>query len=247
MTKEELLAAVWPDVAVGDAALAVCVGEIRKLLGDDARTPRYVETVHRRGYRFIGAAPAAGTAAAPPAPAALVGREAESGRLRAWLGQARRGERQVVFVTGEPGIGKTALVEAFLATVPRRATSGSRAASAWSTTAPASRTCRSWRRWTRLAARRAPSARGRAPAPRADVARADARPGRRRRAEPRCAPRLLGATRERMLREMADALEALAAERPLVLLLEDLHWSDHLHARPGAPPSPGGASRPGCC
>ena len=38
--------------------------------------------------------------------------------------------------------------------------------------------------------------------------------------------RTAGATRERMFREMAEALEALAAERPLVLVLEDLHWSD---------------------
>src|SRR5262249_58519284 len=37
---------------------------------------------------------------------------------------------------------------------------------------------------------------------------------------------LLGATRERMLREMAEAVEALTAEAPLVLVLEDLHWSD---------------------
>jgi predicted ATPase len=37
---------------------------------------------------------------------------------------------------------------------------------------------------------------------------------------------VLGATRERMLREMAEAIEALAAERPLILALEDLHWSD---------------------
>jgi DNA-binding winged helix-turn-helix (wHTH) protein len=46
-------------VAVGDAALAVCVGEIRKSLGDEARTPRFIETVHRRGHRFIGAVSAA--------------------------------------------------------------------------------------------------------------------------------------------------------------------------------------------
>jgi hypothetical protein len=39
--------------------------------------------------------------------------------------------------------------------------------------------------------------------------------------------RVLGATRERMLREMAEALEALTAERPLVRVLEDLHWSDY--------------------
>src|SRR4029079_17379201 len=49
-----LFGALWPDVAVGDAALATCIQEVRKALGDDARRPRYIETVHRRGYRFVG-------------------------------------------------------------------------------------------------------------------------------------------------------------------------------------------------
>jgi TolB-like protein len=52
--KEELFAAVWPEVSVGDAALVTCIQELRKALGDDARRPRYIETLHRRGYRFIG-------------------------------------------------------------------------------------------------------------------------------------------------------------------------------------------------
>jgi TolB-like protein len=54
LTKEDLFGAVWPDVAVGDAALVTCIQEVRKALGDDARRPRYIETVHRRGYRFVG-------------------------------------------------------------------------------------------------------------------------------------------------------------------------------------------------
>ena len=51
VTKEELFGAVWPEVAVGDAALVTCIQELRKALGDDARRPHYVETLHRRGYR----------------------------------------------------------------------------------------------------------------------------------------------------------------------------------------------------
>jgi pimeloyl-ACP methyl ester carboxylesterase/DNA-binding winged helix-turn-helix (wHTH) protein len=53
VTKHELLDAIWPDVHVGDAALKVCVREIRRALGDDPKEPRYIETAHRRGYRFI--------------------------------------------------------------------------------------------------------------------------------------------------------------------------------------------------
>jgi TolB-like protein len=54
ITKEELFGAIWPEVTVGDAALVTCIQELRKALGDDARRPRYIETLHRRGYRFVG-------------------------------------------------------------------------------------------------------------------------------------------------------------------------------------------------
>jgi pimeloyl-ACP methyl ester carboxylesterase/DNA-binding winged helix-turn-helix (wHTH) protein len=53
VSKRELLDAVWPGVFVADGALKVCIREIRRALGDDARAPQYIETAHRRGYRFI--------------------------------------------------------------------------------------------------------------------------------------------------------------------------------------------------
>lgn len=53
VTKETLFATVWPDVAVGDDALATCIAELRRALGDDARHARFIETRHRRGYRFV--------------------------------------------------------------------------------------------------------------------------------------------------------------------------------------------------
>ena len=55
VTKEELFRTVWPDAAVSDATLSSCILELRKALGDDARRPRYIETLHRRGFRFIAA------------------------------------------------------------------------------------------------------------------------------------------------------------------------------------------------
>jgi hypothetical protein len=55
VSKAELLDAVWPDTHVTDSVLAGCVRELRRALDDDARAPRFVETAHRRGYRFIGA------------------------------------------------------------------------------------------------------------------------------------------------------------------------------------------------
>jgi len=53
VSKEELFQTAWPETVVSDAALKVCIGEIRKVLGDDHKTPRFVETLHRRGYRFL--------------------------------------------------------------------------------------------------------------------------------------------------------------------------------------------------
>jgi DNA-binding winged helix-turn-helix (wHTH) protein len=55
VTKDELFRTVWPDAAVSDATLSSCILELRKALGDDARQPRYIETLHRRGFRFISA------------------------------------------------------------------------------------------------------------------------------------------------------------------------------------------------
>ncbi len=55
VTKEELFAAVWPDTVVSDAALTSCIQELRHALHDHARRPRFIETVYRRGFRFLPA------------------------------------------------------------------------------------------------------------------------------------------------------------------------------------------------
>src|SRR5262245_2874302 len=131
-SKDDLLDAVWgAETAISDSVLKSCVRELRQALGDDARTPQYVETVHRRGYRFIAdvrvsavrgrvreddAAASDGLAPSPSlASPVLVGRERELKQLHEWYAQAQGGQRRVVFVAGEAGIGKTALADAFIA------------------------------------------------------------------------------------------------------------------------------------
>jgi pimeloyl-ACP methyl ester carboxylesterase len=69
VTKDEFLDRLWPGVFVGDAVLKVCVREIRQALGDDHHQPTFIETVHKRGYRFVAAV----APAAPVAPAAEAG------------------------------------------------------------------------------------------------------------------------------------------------------------------------------
>jgi TolB-like protein/Flp pilus assembly protein TadD len=55
VSKGDLFASVWPDVAVTDDALTTCIQELRRALGDDAKRPQFIETRHRRGYQFIAA------------------------------------------------------------------------------------------------------------------------------------------------------------------------------------------------
>src|SRR5262250_3448276 len=54
VTKQQVLDAVWPGTFVGDAVLKDNIRQLREALEDDAGSPTYIETAHRRGYRFIG-------------------------------------------------------------------------------------------------------------------------------------------------------------------------------------------------
>jgi predicted ATPase/DNA-binding winged helix-turn-helix (wHTH) protein len=238
VTRDELWQAVWPGLVVGEAALNVCIRELRQALGDDPQAPQFIETVHRRGYRFIGPEPdtgggrsGVGSPAALPSvtrrPVDLVGREAELRQLQGWLAQAQGGTRQVAFVTGEPGIGKTTVVDAFLASLapdPSLWVAWGQCLEHYGVgeaylpvLAALGQLCRApgGERLIALLGQYAPTWLVQLPA----LLSATELEALQRRVQ--------GATPERMLREMAEALEALTAERTLVFVLEDLHWSDH--------------------
>ena len=128
VSKDELLAALWPDVHVNSGMLKTLIWELRQALHDQPQAPRFIETLPRRGYRFIGPLgrelQAEGGGVSPAKPqgsTGLVGRQAELALLRDRLSCALAGERQVVFVTGETGIGKTTIVSAFLEQLAGRA------------------------------------------------------------------------------------------------------------------------------
>src|SRR5678809_1470559 len=53
VTKQQLLDGVWPETFVSDAVLKDCIRQLREALGDEAKNPSFIETAHRRGYRFI--------------------------------------------------------------------------------------------------------------------------------------------------------------------------------------------------
>jgi predicted ATPase len=246
VTKEALLGAVWPETAVGDGVLKTGMNELRKALGETAKAPQWIATVHGRGYRFLapvtpGAPPAAGARPAAPAlplvsaspphstPAArlLVGREAVLERLQAALAQARQGQRQVCFLTGEPGIGKTAVVEAFgaqLTTDPTVWLASGQCVEHYGLGEPylpileaLGQLCHgpAGARLGSLLRQHAPTWLVQMPWL---LTAAD---------RDHLQQELRGMTRERMLREFAEVIETLTAETPLALVLEDLHWSDH--------------------
>ena len=235
--RAELVKAVWPDTHVGAAVLRGYIRDLRLMLDDDPEAPRYIETLAHRGYRFIAAVsggqyspandqpsePAAGAELLNPT---LVGRDAELGQLHRWLTKAMQGSRQVVFVTGEPGIGKTTVVDAFLA----QAAGGGKlriargqcvehfgAGEVYLPVLEAlGQLCRQsgGEEVIALVGRHAPTWLIQMPALIGDKELEAVQ------------RRVQGATRERMLRELAEALEVLTAGIPLALVIEDLQWSD---------------------
>ena len=232
VTQEELLEAVWPETYVQPEVLRNHIFTIRRALGDSPAQPRFLETLARRGYRFLAAvrdsSVAEPTVPTPPAYGTLVGRGHWLGELRGYLQLALRAQRQIVFVTGEPGIGKTALVDAFqqqaIAEVPSlrlargQCLEGYGGMEAYYPMLEAlGQLCRGagGDAAVELLAMHAPTWLVQFPAL---MTRAHRDMLQRE---------LLGATRERMLREIAEALETLTADRPLLLIFEDLQWVDH--------------------
>src|SRR4029450_2739810 len=82
VTKQALLDAVWGNVAVTEDVVRLSIGELRAVLGDARSAPRFIETVPRRGYRFVatlGEATGSAISHAGDPDAVVVGRGAERG------------------------------------------------------------------------------------------------------------------------------------------------------------------------
>ena len=229
---DELLTAVWQDAHVLPEVLKTQILIVRAALKDSAASPRYIETVRGRGYRFV--APVTGARAPEPAPevaaqngSAFVGRDASLEELHEAFRQAATGKRQLVFLSGEPGIGKSRLVMRFLETntdCPDRLIGSGRCVEVYGGGEP----------YYPILEALSDLSRGPAGAEFIDslvglapmwASQMPARiPAERRNSLKQA---VAGADRGRMLREICELLEALAADHPLILILEDLHWADH--------------------
>jgi DNA-binding winged helix-turn-helix (wHTH) protein/predicted ATPase len=236
--KADLLQQVWPDSVVEEGNLAHNISALRKALGEPATGQEYIETVPGQGYRFVaqvrelqrresGPLLESRLPLTKPPLANLIQRRSELERLDRCLERALSGTRQLVLVTGDAGIGKTTLVDAFAAQARGKVLL-----------------------WFGYGQCLEHLGQGEAYMP---VLEALGRMCREAAGEDlisflaRCAPtwlvqmpwllndaeiqalqhRVLGATRERMLREMVESVETLTAGKPLLLVLEDLHWADY--------------------
>jgi len=230
VTQEEILEAVWPDTYVNQEVVKKYILGIRKVLGDSHEQPIFIETFPRRGYQFVARVIEESTAAQSASSAdpkqKMIGRGAALEGLDRALDHALRGQRQVVFVTGEAGIGKTTLVDVFHQRAARHSKTriargqcvegfGGKEAYYPMLEALGQLTRGSDGRFiVQTLATRAPTWLIQFPS----LVKAEQREALQR--------EILGATRERMVREICEALEVLTAELSLVLVFEDLHWVD---------------------
>ncbi len=242
VSKEDLFEGVWGDRIVTESALTSRLKAARKAIGDSGAEQRLIKTLHGRGYRFVGEVVEQGLAAVSTRQKApeleshptsfvlsdteTVGRESELRQLFEHLSKARAGFRQLVFVTGDAGMGKTTLVETFLEGVKNqnstRLLTGNclehhgQGEAFLPLLEAIGRVCKQEEGTDviELLRRRAPSWLIEMPWLIGAEDLADLRQEAR------------GMTRDRMLREMVEALEELTVEIPSVLVLEDLHWSD---------------------
>ena len=230
VTHAELVGSVWGKMVISESLLRTHVHDLRQAVGDEV-----IETVVGRGYRFlpaianVGASlePNGGAPAEVPLPLpSLVARDEELASLRSAMRDARERRRRVLFVTGDAGVGKTTLVDAFLEEV--RSSGEVRVARGACVEQYGSGEAylpllealgglcrgRGGERVSDVLARHAPTWLAQMPALLPSGQVDDIK------------KRAMEATQPRMLREFAEALEALSVGAPVVLTLEDLQWCD---------------------
>src|SRR5271167_1650841 len=230
LTTNAVLDEVWGHQFVTDSVLRTAINEIRTALDDNARKPRFIETVSRRGYRFI-AAPSAIPAAPGVQPnvsglaavhvAHFIGRTEPLSRLRRAWDIACSGKRAVVWIAGEPGIGKTTLIAQFIASLGDVACTRGQCVEHYGTgesylpvLEALEELCRSDSEVPSLLRAVAPTWMLQLPW----LSTTEEREALQR--------ELAGVSPDRMLREMGHVLDRYTERRPLLLVTEDLHWSD---------------------
>src|SRR5215831_377769 len=224
VTKDALLDAVWGHRHVSESVLKTTISEVRAALADDAKQPRYIETASRRGYRFVGVVASSHSASHTPVASRsfnMIGRERELEKLRKAWHRSTTGERQLVWIAGDAGVGKTTLVEGFLSELPNAVVARGQCVEHFGTGEPFLPLLEAIRELCRIDPSLATIMRSVAPtwtvqlpwllseADRTSLLR-----------------EVAGAHPDRMVREMRELMDRFTEHRPLIFLLEDMHWSD---------------------
>lgn len=237
LTKHALLDRVWGHRFVSDSVLKGAISDVRLALQDDPQQPRYIETVPRRGYRFIAALSSA-TKAVPPKPHApsnsrrdqaepafgqtpFVGRARELALLQRGWERSQTGTRVMFWIAGEPGIGKTTLIEHFVSGLNGSTCARGACVQHHGAGEPYHPILEALADLCRLDDGVPTMLRSVAPTWMLQLpwlSSAEQRETLRR--------ELIGVNAERMLREMGEFLDRYSLEHPLVLVTEDLHWAD---------------------
>jgi DNA-binding winged helix-turn-helix (wHTH) protein/tetratricopeptide (TPR) repeat protein len=234
VTKNALLDAVWGHQHVSESVLKTTISQVRAALADDASSPRFIETASRLGYRFIGAGNGQAGAAsvvpareAPPAssgaglPESFIGRRAALTRLNDTWRRAVSGQRQLCWIAGDAGVGKSTLLETFTGISGAAAIAQGQCVEQYGSGEPYLPVLQAL----------------------GDLARAYPELGVVMRAvaptwllqlpwllgEPERAAlvrELVGVSQERMVREFHELITRFTDKHPLLLVIEDLHWCD---------------------
>jgi DNA-binding winged helix-turn-helix (wHTH) protein/tetratricopeptide (TPR) repeat protein len=230
VTQDEILEALWPGTYVNPEVVKKYVLGIRKVLGDNPQNPAFVATFPKRGYQFIAAvrdeSSASPSEVSANTPKAMVGREDALAQLDDCLNKALNGQRRVLFITGEAGIGKTTLLDVFqqrAAARPNLRIARGQCVEGFGGKEAYYPVLEALGQWFRAEdggpvvhtlAKQAPTWLIQFPS----LVKSEQRAALQK--------EILGATRERMVREICETLETLTAQDALVLILEDLHWVD---------------------
>jgi len=233
VSKSDLLDLVWGHQFVSESVLKTTISDLRAALHDEPKKPRFIETVSRRGYRFIGAVedaapparaplPDAAPASVPASGVAAIGRAGVLKQLRTAWDLAVSGRRQLVWISGEAGVGKSTVIERFIGEVGEASFAHGQCVEQYGQGEP------------HLAILEALTALCRRDPSLVELIRAVAPtwlfqlPWLSSAAEREALRReLAGASQARMLREMGELLDRTTEQRPLLLVTEDMHWSDH--------------------
>lgn len=225
VTKDELRQHVWDGAHVTDTVLRVCIREIRVALDDSATSPQYVETVGQQGYKML--VNGDGNLPSPSIAGPIVDRQRELDTLEGYYRRMLDGERQVVFLSGEVGIGKRTVVDLFLARLAsdqavligrgQCVEPYGEVESYLPLLAALSGLCHGPEREMVLSVLRryAPMWLLQLPGLVSDTELEHVQ------------RQVQGAAQARMVRELSEMIEVLTESRPLVLVLEELHWSDN--------------------